>query len=43
MGLNADHVTGIEGISRAQQLNMLGNGVVPQQADEALRRMKVAG
>lgn len=42
MGLDEGQVTGIEGASRAQQLNMLGNGVVPQQAYEALRRMKVA-
>ena len=42
MGLNEGHVTGIEGISRANQLKMLGNGVVPQQAFEALRRMMEA-
>lgn len=42
MGLNEGHVTGIEGVSRADQLKMLGNGVVPQQAYEALRRMKEA-
>ena len=42
MGLNEGHVTGIDGISRANQLKMLGNGVVPQQAYEALRRMKEA-
>ena len=40
MGLNAGHVTSIDGISRANQLKMLGNGVVPQQAYESLRRMK---
>lgn len=43
MGLDEGHVTGIEGASRADQLKMLGNGVVLQQAYEALRRMKVAG
>lgn len=37
MGLNEGHVTGIEGISRADQLKMLGNGVVPQQALAALQ------
>lgn len=42
MGLNQGHVTSIDGISRANQLKMLGNGVVPQQAYEALRRMKEA-
>lgn len=42
MGLNPGHVTSIDGISRANQLKMLGNGVVPQQAYEALRRMKEA-
>ena len=42
MGLDQGHVTGIEGVSRAHQLKMLGNGVVPQQAYEALRRMKEA-
>lgn len=40
MGLNPGHVTSIDGISRANQLKMLGNGVVPQQAYESLRRMK---
>ena len=42
MGLDEGHVTSIDGISRANQLKMLGNGVVPQQAYEALRRMKEA-
>ncbi len=42
MGLDEGHVTGIDGVSRANQLKMLGNGVVPQQAYEALRRMKEA-
>lgn len=39
MGLNEGHVTGIDGISRSDQLKMLGNGVVPQQALAALRVM----
>ena len=39
MGLDQGHVTGLDGISRADQIKMLGNGVVPQQALEALRRM----
>lgn len=42
MGLDEGHVTSIDGISRANQLKMLGNGVVPQQAYEALQRMKEA-
>lgn len=36
MGLPEGHVTG-HGLSNAQQLKMLGNGVVPQQAALALR------
>ncbi len=32
MGLTPGHVTGVEGLTRGQQLKMLGNGVVPQQA-----------
>jgi len=39
MGLNPGHVTSIDGISRANQLKMLGNGVVPQQALAALQIM----
>ena len=39
MGLIPGHVTNIDGISRANQLKMLGNGVVPQQALTALRVM----
>jgi DNA (cytosine-5)-methyltransferase 1 len=35
MGLPAGHVTG-HGLSNAQALTMLGNGVVPQQAVLAL-------
>jgi hypothetical protein len=36
MGLPEGHVTG-HGLSAAQELKMLGNGVVPQQAALALR------
>lgn len=36
MGLPAGWVTDVPGISRAQQLKILGNGVVPQQARHAL-------
>lgn len=37
MGLPAGHVTAVPGLSRNEQLKMLGNGVVPQQAAFALR------
>lgn len=37
MGLPAGWVTGVPGLSRNQQLHALGNGVVPQQAEMALR------
>ncbi|MFV2117054.1 DNA cytosine methyltransferase [Streptomyces sp. Act-28] len=37
MGLPAGHVTDVPDLSRAQQLKALGNGVVPQQAEAALR------
>ena len=43
MGLDEGWVTGVPDVSRANQIKMCGNGVVPQQAYEALRRMKVAG
>jgi DNA (cytosine-5)-methyltransferase 1 len=36
MGLPEGHVTG-HGLSAAQELKMLGNGVVPQQARLALQ------
>jgi DNA (cytosine-5)-methyltransferase 1 len=40
MGLPAGHVTAPEiGLTRAQQLKALGNGVVPQQAALALRTL----
>ena len=37
MGLPAGHVTGIPGLSYAAQLKLIGNGVVPQQAELAVR------
>lgn len=37
MGLPAGHVTQVPGLTRNEQLKALGNGVVPQQAAEALR------
>lgn len=36
MGLRAGHVTAVPGLSRAEQLKAIGNGVVPQQAFAAL-------
>ena len=38
MGLPAGHVTG-HGLSSAKELKMLGNGVVPQQAREAVNQL----
>lgn len=37
MGLDAGHVTDVPGLTRNQQLCLLGNGVVPQQGAAALR------
>lgn len=37
MGLPAGHVTAVPDLSRTAQLKALGNGVVPQQAEAALR------
>ncbi|MFF3324928.1 DNA cytosine methyltransferase [Streptomyces sp. NPDC002889] len=37
MGLPAGHVTDVPGLTRTQQLKALGNGVVPQQAEAAIR------
>ncbi|MFD9814482.1 DNA cytosine methyltransferase [Streptomyces sp. NPDC059080] len=37
MGLPAGHVTDVAGLTRTQQLRALGNGVVPQQIEAALR------
>jgi DNA (cytosine-5)-methyltransferase 1 len=39
MGLPAGWVTDVPGLTRNDQLKMLGNGVVPQQAEAALRHM----
>lgn len=39
MGLPEGWVTGVPGVSRNGQLKALGNGVVPQQAAEAIRRL----
>jgi len=39
MGLPAGWVTGVPGLSRADQLKALGNGVVPQQAAAALTQL----
>jgi DNA (cytosine-5)-methyltransferase 1 len=40
MGLPAGWVTDIPGITRNEQLKMLGNGVVPQQAHAALTALR---
>ena len=39
MGLPKGWITGVPGLSRAQQLKAIGNGVVPQQAAAALASM----
>jgi DNA (cytosine-5)-methyltransferase 1 len=39
MGLPAGWVTDVLGLTVNDQLKMLGNGVVPQQAEAALRRL----
>ncbi|MFF5788209.1 hypothetical protein ACFY8P_25010 [Streptomyces sp. NPDC012693] len=39
MGLPAGHVTDVPDLTRTQQLKALGNGVVPQQAEAALRAL----
>ena len=39
MGLPKGWITGVPGLSRAQQLKAIGNGVVPQQAAAALESM----
>ena len=39
MGLPEGHVTGVPGLSRTAQLKLLGNGVVPQQAEYALSQI----
>src|SRR5690606_8815432 len=42
MGLPAGHVTDVPGLTRNAQLKALGNGVVPQQAAEAVRYLTSA-
>ena len=42
MGLPDGWVTDVPGVSRNDALRGLGNGVVPQQAFEALRRLSDA-
>lgn len=37
MGLPAGHVTQVPRLTRNQMLHALGNGVVPQQAEAAIR------
>src|SRR5690606_36376901 len=37
MGLPEGHVTGVGGLSRTAQLKLLGNGVIPRQAEMAIR------
>lgn len=37
MGLPEGHVTAVPGLSRNDMLRLLGNGVVPEQAEAALR------
>lgn len=39
MGLPEEWVTGIPGLTRSQQLQAIGNGVVPQQAEAAFRHL----
>lgn len=39
MGLPDGWVTGVQGLTRSQQLQAIGNGVVPQQAEEAFRHI----
>jgi DNA (cytosine-5)-methyltransferase 1 len=39
MGLPAGWVTDVPGITRNDQLKMLGNGVVPQQAAAAITHL----
>lgn len=41
-GLPDGHVTAVPGLSRNEQLKLLGNGVVPQQAAAALRHLLAA-
>jgi DNA (cytosine-5)-methyltransferase 1 len=38
-GLPAGHVTEVPGLTRNEQLKALGNGVVAQQAEAAIRHL----
>lgn len=42
MGLDHGHVTNVDGLSRISVLRLLGNGVVPQQAEHAIRLLTPA-
>lgn len=37
MGLSAGHVSAVPGLTRTAQLKALGNGVLPLQAEAAIR------
>ena len=39
MGLPEGHVTQVPGLSRADQLKAIGNGVCPQQAAAAIHQL----
>jgi DNA (cytosine-5)-methyltransferase 1 len=39
MGLPEGHITAVPGLSRNQMIKLAGNGVVPQQAEYALRQL----
>lgn len=39
MGLPEGHVTGVPDLSRSAQIKALGNGVVPQQAELAVKQL----
>jgi DNA (cytosine-5)-methyltransferase 1 len=43
MGLPAGWVTDVQGLTRTEQIELLGNGVIPQQAEAALRSLVGAG
>jgi DNA (cytosine-5)-methyltransferase 1 len=43
MGLPEGWVCDVPGLTRNEQLKALGNGVVPQQAYEALRQLSLIG
>lgn len=39
MGLPDGHISAVPGLTINQQLRLIGNGVVPQQAEYALRSL----